>query len=137
MSEEEDRMHYFICSSNNPIVIRKKNNEMFSKIYIDDIIIHNEDNISLTKDLVSLEISENVDANYERFGKSQNRIIGLFHPNLAFSAWNKENGSLMLFSNDNSYSFSQTHEISLYFKENASGNLLDFKNISIIIIYSF
>jgi len=44
---------------------------------------------------------------------------------------------LLLFSNDNGFSITQTHEICLYLKEHSSGQLVDFKNATIILIYSF
>jgi len=134
---EDGRENFFICTNDNPIKITRKNGIKFDKFYIDELIVFNEEGLSLTKEMLSLEISENVDANFEKFGKQQNRTIGLFHPSLSYSSWNKENGALLLFSNDNGFSITQTHEICLYLKEHSSGQLVDFKNATIILIYSF
>lgn len=136
MQENDDREIHFIYSNENPIKINN-NGKKFNKLFIEDFILC--ENTRDFKEIVFLESSHNIDniANCKRFDKLNNRAIGMYHPIFSFSSWNKENGSLLLFSKDNSFTFFDCNEICIYLKDNTNLNQMDTSNIYYLLIYSF
>jgi len=134
MKENDERDIHFSYSNENPIKINN-NGKKFSKLYIEDFILC--ENTSDCKDIIFLESCYNLDnLECKRFDKLNNRAIGMFHPVFSFSSWNKENGSLLLFSKDNSFTFSETNEFYIYLKDNVNLNQINTDHINYLIIYS-
>jgi hypothetical protein len=73
---------------------------------------------------------------FMRFNKEQNRIIALFNPKFTYTSFNKDEGSLLQFGDDNKIDVSNCNEVFLYFRNVNDNELIDFKDLNYLIIYS-
>lgn len=134
---EEKRKKFFVYSNENPIKITNNNN-LFNHFYLEDIIFCGGDT-STYNEIWYLEISQNPtneDIFFKNFEKTQNRGVALFNPKFTYSGYNRDEGSLLVFEENRKISISNTNEISLYFRNINDGNLVDFKDLTFLLIYS-
>lgn len=139
MSEQnEKKKRVFSYSNENPIKI-SKDGAIFSSFVLDDMIFCGGDG-NTYNEIWSLELSQtpwNDDVSYKNFEKDQNRVIALFNPKFTFSAYNRDEGSLMVFDENRKVNVTNTNEIFIYVKNVNDGSLIDFKDLTYLIIYSF
>jgi hypothetical protein len=135
---DDKRKRCFNYNNENPIKISNKNN-MFNHFYLDELIFCGGEN-TLYNDIWILEIStnsSNQDITFKNYEKENNRVVGLFNPKFTFSAYNRDEGSVLTFGENRKIEFNSTNEIFLYVKNVNDGSLVDFKDITYLIIYSF
>lgn len=134
---EEKRKKFFVYSNENPIKITNNNN-LFNHFYLEDIIFCGGDS-NTYNEIWWLEISQNPtneDIFFKSYEKTNNRAVALFNPKFTFSGYNRDEGSLLVFEDNRRISLSNTNEVSLYFRNINDGNLVDFKDLTFLLIYS-
>jgi hypothetical protein len=138
MTENEKRRRVFHYSNENPIKI-SNNGAIFSNFVLDDLIFCGGD-ANTYNEIWSLELSQTPWADeitYKNYEKEQNRVVALFNPKFTFSLYNRDEGSLMVFDENRKINVTNTNELFLYVKNVNDGNLIDLKDLTYLIIYSF
>lgn len=133
---EERRKRFFCYNNENPIKINN-GTQPLRDLIIEDLIFCGGDNNTFNE-IWMVELSQTpIEKNkFMRFNKEQNRIIGLFNPKFTYTAFNKDEGSLLLFGDDNKIDVSNCNEVFLYFRNVNDNELIDFKDLNYLIIYS-